>query len=235
MIVFNLVFLYSLILQLLFGGNMFRNFWAVLLVILTAWASLGCESCSSTNYFTYTKSNFKEHVSIVKNISIWMDSTFTDNEIIEVKKAIDEWNLALNNRIVLKVAGSFDKDFFDIKYEEVEKTGLDWVFVRFEEEELIGKNMIEPKDGTLAFTSRIGGDILVIISDRIGSRNLKIITMHEIGHMLGARHVSTASLMYPNYGNMAYDCIDKITIAQVAGYQKIDIRAFNYCITPNFE
>jgi hypothetical protein len=91
-------------------------------------------------------------------------------------------------------------------------------------------------DGVLAFVTRHEGHVLVVVGDRLGGRDLKTIIMHEVGHLLGAAHVNMkGSLMYPAYGWNQVSCIDKVTVAQVAGYLELDMKQMNYCMTPGWE
>lgn len=205
-----------------------RSILYFILMVLTL--SVGC----SPSYYSYVKGKAPEHINAAKIIPIWIDDSFTPAQRVDILKSVDEWNLVFNNQIRLMASGYFHgADGAEDKYQEISKTHLGWIVVKANEKDPLVKDIIGPAD--LAFAVGLGGQILVVISDRIGTRNLKTILMHEMGHLLGANHVNTPSLMMPKYGEQTYNCIDKITSAQVASFQNLNFETFNYCKTPFFE
>jgi hypothetical protein len=92
-------------------------------------------------------------------------------------------------------------------------------------------------DGTLAWV-RMDGDwrqhVVNVISDRIGSRDLSSIVMHEVGHVLGIEdHCPfSGALMTPNY-SQGSACIDRETARAVAYVHRgWDWRHMNWCRGP---
>jgi hypothetical protein len=203
------------------------------LLLVTLLIMLGC----GTSQWTYKHVSPADHISNAKVIPIYIDSTFSDEHAKAIKDSIAEWNLVLNKQITLKL----DSTFVGLidgqrRLDEVNRTGLGYVIINLEETSPILSGLVEEGDGTLAFVRRFDGHVMVIVGDRIGNRNLKTIVMHEIGHLLGSFHVNIpGSLMMPYYGNDQADCIDKVTVAQVAGYNHLLLEHLNYCVTPNFK
>lgn len=78
----------------------------------------------------------------------------------------------------------------------------------------------------LACTNRLGGGLIKVRAD-LSLRYPSIIIEHEMGHALGAQHVSY-TLMHPTSDAMTH-CPDKTTMAQVAAYWRIDMRLLRYC------
>lgn len=206
-------------------------------------------SCGGVNYFTYTANDAAEHVIHPVHIPIWIDNTFSQKQVEEIKAATAEWNYVLNGQMVLHVmthqAMGVDKQMreypagFDTWEEgrklvkETEKTDLGWVIFNVPTTSPhLDKNT---GDGVLAYVTGIDEHFIIVISDRFGSRSFKDVIMHEMAHLLGAMHVRAPSLEYPIYSSAQYSCIDKITVAQVAQVRKLDMDHLNYCVTPHFE
>jgi hypothetical protein len=211
----------------------FRGFMKNYLFIIMAAITMifGCNS----SYYSYKKGEVPVHINHIQIIPIWIDLRFTEVQRKEIILAVKEWNSVFNGQILLKHEGYFNNgiDGAEEKYKIINKTSLGWIIIRVNESDDLVKDVIGTKD--LAFVSGLGSHLMFVIGDRLGTRSLKDITMHEMGHLLGANHVNFNSLMCPVYGELEYNCIDKITVAQVAGFNKLDLKNLNYCITPHFE
>lgn len=196
---------------------------------------LSCILNCGTSYYSYHRGHIPEHVNHAVVIPIWIDTKFNKEQLSQIKSAVNEWNNVFNGQMLLKLDKQFTgQEEGEKLFTEANKTGLGWVIVNLDENDPVLSDRIESGDGTLAFVTKMNGHLLVVIGDRIGTRDLKTITMHEMGHLLGANHVNAPSLMTPRYGEEQYNCIDKITVAQVAGYQDLEFANLNYCITPYF-
>src|SRR5579859_118554 len=173
----------------------------------------------STTYWQYHLTG-ETRVIHPTNIPVWIDSRFSEKETEDIKNALNEWNLALNGQIKIidqhsgegmdgkkrLYLNSFDGLEEGKKLEkQFEESGLGWVIFATKHD---AKEFEEIPDDALAYVDGIDQHKMVIIQDRLGGRAIKDITMHEIGHLLGAFHVNTPSLMYPSYGNRQFDCIE---------------------------
>ena len=192
--------------------------------------SCGC----GVQYFTYHQGTTVNHISHAVIIPIYIDSDFSVDHRKAIIAAADEWNTIFNGQVKLVI----EEDKFSgleegkkIFKEKIAITGEGWVVVAVNHDNAL----VEDMENVLAFVSGPGGHTMVVIKDVIGKRDLKTIVMHEMGHLMGAEHVRLASLMVPYYSNYQYECIDKITVAQIAMYMKLDFDTLNYCITPRFE
>lgn len=167
-------------------------------------------------------------------IPIAIDDSFYEERVAEINQAIVEWNHVLNGQIVMKVLPLTFKGLAEGKdlIDGFDKTGLGIAIFAIDSDSKILDGIGE---STLAFVKGTDAHAVVVIIDRIGTRNLKVILEHELGHILGAMHVNAMSLEYPAYKGHQAGCIDKITVAQVAEEQGLDLNVLNYCRMPNFE
>lgn len=201
--------------------------------------SAGCSGCLGTPYYSYKKGATPDHITNVKIVPIWLDANFSAERKEAIKEAIKEWNSVFNGQIVLRIESEFVGGDEAVKlYRTARRMHQGWIIAQFKSDDESLEGMVEPGDGTLAFVLGIGtGNIMFVIDDHIGFYDVKNIVLHEMGHLLGAFHVNARSLMAPRYGlgKDAVGCVDKITAAQVAGYQNLDIKTLSYCVLPNFE
>lgn len=84
-----------------------------------------------------------------------------------------------------------------------------------------------PNRRTLAFINPKG--YLYLIRDRISNEQVARVVMHEIGHLLGAAHTRDG-LMEANFNPNCPQCIDWITLHEVALKKHLDMSHMNYCI-----
>ena len=91
-----------------------------------------------------------------------------------------------------------------------------------------GSTLIAIEDKkTLAFTDKIGGNVVYVVSDRIESLDMEGVVMHEMGHIFGIRH-RVRGLMQPSYVRKEYGCIDKEAVEELE--RVMGVRGMNYCL-----
>lgn len=159
-------------------------------------------------------------------VPIWVDKNFGAADKIAIDDAINAWNYALNGFIVLKVVDTeFDMEIPKI-VEQVRDNG--WLFMKINSD-----NSMVPvlKDGfrTIGFCERVGGNHLYLVRDRMFNSDVYGVTMHEIGHLLGAEHKGDR-LMYPHFTRARFQCVDSTTIEQVATWNHIPVDRLNFCM-----
>jgi hypothetical protein len=81
---------------------------------------------------------------------------------------------------------------------------------------------------TLAWCDSIGGNWMYIVRDRVPISELRGVTMHEIGHLLGVEH-GGQGLMQPVYSREDMQCVDQWTANMVERAVKIPAGSINYC------
>lgn len=165
-------------------------------------------------------------------IPVYYDIDFTKEERHALDESLEEWRGVFNGQVEFKVDAKGFQGLAGAKrqLESIHNTGLGWVIIRMSSD----NEEIQVGARTLAF-AQLGGHYMVVLHDRIGTRDLKTIAMHEMGHLLGSGHTNSHGLLHPYYGPAQYDCIDKITVSEVGAALGIPLTELNYCITPNFE
>ena len=200
----------------------------------------------ATPYYTYRTVDPPAHILHPKIIPVWIDQDFGAAQIEQIKAAVAEWNFVLNGQIIISIQmvkkmgtdkmmhwypDTFDAERSKILAAQIDQTGLGWLILD------VPSNMLNSKIGSnvLAYVPGEDAHYVVVVGDRLGGRNLKDILMHEFAHLFGALHVNTMSLEYPSYSLSQPNCVDKITAAQVAHAQGLELNTLNYCPIPNFE
>lgn len=167
-------------------------------------------------------------------IPVYIDSAFDNVQTLSIMAAIREWNTVLNGQIKLDVVKKFngDKEGSDLA-SEAGRMGIGWVIAKLNDDHPVIERIDLPSN-ILAFVPHDDAHLLVVIGNRLATRNLKLIAMHEMGHLLGAVHVPGGTLMGTTYENNRFDCIDKVTAYQVARRNELDFQNMNYCSIPEF-
>ena len=74
------------------------------------------------------------------------------------------------------------------------------------------------------------GGLMIVYVDRIGTRDLGSVVMHELGHVLGVGH-GEKGLMAAHYHPADQQCVDKATITAVAAKRRLAVDQLNWCET----
>ncbi len=150
-------------------------------------------------------------------IAMAVEGQFTAAEQASVLRAIEEWNHALNGFIRLDVvAPGSVRGIWSIR---AEKGGTPQA-----------PNPVagQPLSSTTASFWSSGGETLVYV-DRIGTRDLRGIVLHELGHVLGLDHDPQGNLMSARYQPSTEQCIDKPTALMIAARHNLPAAALNWC------
>lgn len=199
--------------------------WAVVALIVCSCALFRAAVEPREGQYSYT--NKVTYVGPpVRTIPIWIDKNFGEADRLAIDDAIGSWNYALNGFVVLKVVDTeFDMEIPKI-VEQVQSNG--WLIMKINSD-----NPMVPvlKDGyrTIGFCERVGGNHLYLVRDRLFNEDVFGVTMHEIGHLLGAEHKGDR-LMYPHFTRARFQCVDQTTIEQVAAWQHIPLDRLNFCM-----
>jgi hypothetical protein len=184
-----------------------------------------CVGCAGTYRYT--------HFPINSNVSgtypVYVDKRLSGDDV-EIDAAIAAWNYALNGKMALTVVDwSFDMDPTE-QQEAISRNGF--LILRID-----GDNPTIPDSApgywTLGFVPAIGNHWIYLVRQRVDYRRIKYLTMHEIGHALGARHRQSG--LMSRYYNSGYKCVDYLTVEQVAAYMGWDVGGMNYCLPDGSE
>jgi hypothetical protein len=202
---------------------------SLMLVVFAVFGS-GC----SVSTWHYKHGEVPSHIVNAREIPVYVDSKFTNVEIVQLNAALQEWNGVFNGQIVLRLVRKFNdgRDAMMLA-REVSNTHNGWMIAKLDSDDERLEEIVSP--GMLAFVPQLGGQLMVVLGDRVSTHNLKTIAMHEMGHMLGAEHVFGRNLMHPAYGPLQTDCIDKVTVNQVAFFNDLEVSSLNYCVTPDYK
>jgi predicted Zn-dependent protease len=202
----------------------------LLFLISLLFSSLFISNCSHFSHYNgsyhYTQHGFPSPIA-PRIIPVYLDSQFGEADKIEIAKALDQWNFALNGSLVLRLE---DSQFSVANPEQNSRIlgegGI--IFFRITSTNAI-ISQLHHSGQTLAFVyPQIGSHSIYLIRDRMFNDGVKPISMHELGHALGAKHVD-GSLMNPQYYPYLYQCVDEITLEQVAQYQHLTKSQLNWC------
>ena len=140
---------------------------------------------------------------------ITLDENFTEDERDAILTAAAQWNQAVGKYVQFTFAGTVPHDKVDAKLEELDQQADGLVVMRHDpaEEDVCGP-------GALACAS-LRGHFMSFNPEVVGTRMVKDIALHELGHHLGINHINIRdSLMFPVYQGV--DCIDQETLKALA-------------------
>lgn len=166
-----------------------------------------------------------------RNLPVYLDAQFGEADKVEIQKALDQWNFALNGYLTLDVVDYRSPLHYPLTH--AEKTRIESehgiLILRIDSASpLIQETQHPPR--VLAFVYPvIGGNYVYLIRDRMLNDGVKLITMHELGHALGAHHTH-GGLMNPEYYPYMYQCVDRPVLEEVASYQHLDFGRLNWCV-----
>lgn len=164
---------------------------------------------------------------------------FTYDEVVSINKAVDNWNVSTNGNFAFEI---IPPDWDIIKGFVGKKLPNGRCY------DVIGINMITPFHQRVAALDKRNNKRILgyavrnecssspikIITFRINNNQQMVwVTMHELGHAIGLKHVySKKSLMYKfrNDENKETSCIKKQDMQQLCLKLGCDIKTTMYCL-----
>lgn len=164
-----------------------------------------------------------------REIPIWIDGEFGEADKVEIDRAVDSWNFAMNGYVKLKVVDTK----FNMEVEKIVKQVNDggWLFMKIHSSNKMVPDHKDKEKGywTIGFCERIGGHHMYLVRDRLANEDIYGVTLHEIGHLMGSGHTGQR-LMYPHYSRARFQCIDYDTMVKVSSFFGVPLSGLNYCI-----
>lgn len=152
-----------------------------------------------------------------KVVPVAVDAAFNADERVSIVRAINEWNLALNG--VMR---------FDVV---LSGGGIEAWTVRAQRDgspQASNPAEGQPLSSTQAGFLSMGGRVVLHL-DRIGTRDLRGVMLHELGHVLGLGHDPTGNLMSARYSPTTDQCVDRPTAELIAVRHNVPLAALNWC------
>lgn len=185
------------------------------LLALAVLLAVGCSTHTGPvpKYSTYSHAPAPPSRSYAPEIiPVYVDKAFRADAREDIHVALDEWNYAFNGyRMYLVVSDAFDFDLDVIAQVERTKQGL---IVLSVPDYWLDENV---PSNVLAWVDELGDPVVHVASGRIGTRDLKKIVMHEIGHTLGLPHTVASGTLMSQYYQDQVSCIDEYTVRTLTG------------------
>jgi len=188
-------------------------------------ANAATERDRDSGYAGYQYTDHPSRASIGRSVVLYVDTDFDESERRHIVAAMRQWNYVLNGLVQFR-AKLLPDDPSPSTLSQIRRSG-GWIVAKVDSRHPITRQ----GEGRHALAVTVGGSnggFVYVISDRIGSRDLTGVVMHEFGHVLGAGHDSSG-LMAPVYNANSGHCIDHEAAALVANAQHLALSQMNWC------
>lgn len=197
-----------------------RCYWISFIIIL-----IGCGLTSHLGLYRYT--HFPTTATTPVIFPVYIDKNFGGLDQLSIADALDQWNFVFNGHAKFAVVD----DHFNMDIPELQQAIQQNAFIifRIDSHNPLVPTNTDPGFLSVGFTPHLGSHLIYLIRDRLENEDVRDIIMHELGHALGADHTSHG-LMYKHYTQEEYQCIDLLTVEQIAPIQHWPLTELNYCI-----
>lgn len=172
-----------------------------------------------------------------ETITVRLDHNFSSGERDKIGRAVDQWNHVLNGHARFDIS-SLPLGAGPATTPETNKPGT-WIVAKVNGGGLgsggaMGNGMSMRSNiftQALAQTQPLGtmGGMVIVFADRIGSRDLTGVMMHEFGHVLGLDHDPRGRLMSTHYTSNRQACVDRAAAQAVALAKNLPLAELNWC------
>jgi hypothetical protein len=188
--------------------------------------SLAGDPVSAGQPAQVTASRYTSHrpaTTVEEIVPLRIKGSFAPGDRAKILRAVNEWNVALNGFVrftIVEDSGAFAANA---------RQSRPWSIMAAEG---ISPRVVPGPTIALAHTQPLpgSGGLMIVYVDRIGTRDLGSVIMHELGHVLGVGH-GEKGLMAAHYHPADQQCIDKATTAAVAAKRGLAVDQLNWCET----
>jgi hypothetical protein len=154
-------------------------------------------------------------------VPLRLKGSFTPGERAKILRAVNEWNVALNGFVRFMIVEDSGPSVANARQSRP------WSIMAAEG---IAPRVAPGPTIALAHTQPLpgSGGLMIVYVDRIGTRDLGSVVLHELGHVLGVGH-GERGLMAAHYHPADQQCVDKATIAAVAAKRRLAVDQLNWC------
>lgn len=156
-------------------------------------------------------------------VSLRIVGPFDLSDRAKILRAVNEWNVALNGFVRFAIVNDSAAPSTDPRQPRP------WTIMAAHG---VGPRVTPGPTIALANTQAVpgAGGLMIVHLDRIGTRDLGGVVMHELGHVLGLGH-GERGLMAAHYHPTDQQCVDKATITAVAAKRRLAVDQLNWCET----
>jgi hypothetical protein len=151
-------------------------------------------------------------------VPLRIKGSFAPGDRAKILRAVNEWNVALNGFVRFTIVEDSAASAANAR---------PWSIMAAEG---IGPRVVPGPTIALAHTQPLpgAGGLMIVYVDRIGTRDLGSVVLHELGHVLGVGH-GEKGLMAAHYHPADQQCVDKATITAVAAKRRLAVDQLNWC------
>jgi hypothetical protein len=156
-------------------------------------------------------------------VPLRIKGSFTPGDRAKILRAANEWNVALNGFVRFTIVDDSSAPIAN------PRQSRPWSIMAAQG---ISLRVVPGPTIALAHTQPLpgSGGLMIVYVDRIGTRDLGSVVMHELGHVLGVGH-GERGLMAAHYHPTDQQCVDKATVAAVAAQRRLAVDQLNWCET----
>ena len=156
-------------------------------------------------------------------VPLRIKGSFTPGDRAKILRAVNEWNVALNGFVRFTIVEDSGTSAANARQSRP------WSIMAAQG---ISPRVVPGPTIALAHTQPLpgSGGLMIVYVDRIGTRDLGSVVMHELGHVLGVGH-DAKGLMAAHYHPTDQQCVDKATITAVAARRRLAVDQLNWCQT----
>jgi hypothetical protein len=165
--------------------------------------------------------NHRPAVTVEEIVPLRITGAFNAGDRAKILRAVNEWNVALNGFVRFTIVDESSAPVAKARQ------ARSWSIMAAEG---VGPRVARGPTIALAHTQPVpgAGGLMIVYLDRIGTRDLGGVVMHELGHVLGVGH-GEKGLMAAHYHPADQQCVDKATVAAVAAKRRLPVNQLNWC------